>query len=35
MPKEQRDLNKEKIIGDFEGKCDHFVALLDRFNAEI
>jgi methyl-accepting chemotaxis protein len=35
LPKEQRDITKEKTISDFEVKCEHFVALLDKFNAEV
>jgi methyl-accepting chemotaxis protein len=35
LPKEKRDSDKEEIISGFEGKCDHFVALLDKFNAEV
>lgn len=35
LPKEKRDINKEQTISDFETKCEHFVALLDKFNAEV
>lgn len=35
LPKEKREMHRQKIINDFEIRCDHFIVLLDKLNSEV